>query len=88
MTFIRFFRFFNEIKRSYSKRCVDCKYYLTSTIINENNRNYFATAKCRKFLSETTDGMGPEFEYAYITRSEKSMCGPQGTYFKPFNKTK
>lgn len=83
MTFIRFF---NEIKRSYSKRCVDCKFYLTSSLINENNRNYFATAKCRKFLSASTDATGSLYEYAYITRSEKSMCGPQGTHFEPLIK--
>lgn len=86
MTFIRFF---NEIKRSYSKCCVDCKYYLTTNFTTETdlkNINYFATAKCRKFLSEKADGMGPEYEYAYITRSEKSMCGPQGTHFKPLIK--
>jgi hypothetical protein len=85
MTFIRFF---NEIKKAQSICCIDCKYYLTSTLINEKNINYFATAKCRKFLSANADGMGSEYEYAYIVRGEKTMCGPQGTYFKPLNKTK
>ena len=83
MTFIYFF---NQIKRSIPK-CVDCKYYLSQ---NQKENKIFesATAKCRKFLSETTDGMGPEYEYAYIARGEKTMCGPQGTYFKPLNNTK
>jgi hypothetical protein len=83
MTFIYFF---NQIKRTVPK-CIDCKYYLTQ---NQQENKIFesARAKCRKFLSATTDGMGPEYEYAYIVRGEKTMCGPQGRYFQPLNKTK
>jgi hypothetical protein len=39
-----------------------------------------------KFLSPDTDGRGSEFEYAYIVRSEKSMCGPDGIYFEKLPK--
>lgn len=83
MTFIFFF---NQIKRTVPK-CIDCKYYLTQNH-QENKIFESATAKCRKFLSETADGMGAEYEYAYIVRGEKTMCGPQGTHFKPLKKTK
>jgi hypothetical protein len=83
MTFIYFF---NQIKQTVPK-CMDCKYYLTQNH-PENQIFGLATSKCRKFLSANTDGMGTEYEYAYIVRSEKVMCGPRGRYFQPLNKTK
>jgi hypothetical protein len=43
-------------------------------------------SKCMKFLSPLTDARGSEFEYAYIVRSEKSMCGPDGRYFEKLPK--
>jgi len=81
-----FIYFFNQIKRTVPK-CIDCKYYLTP---NQQENKIFesATAKCRKFLSETADGLGVEYEHAYIVRGEKTMCGPRGIYFKHLNKTK
>jgi hypothetical protein len=80
MTFIYFF---NQIKRTVHK-CIDCKYYLTQ---NQRENKIFES-KCRKFLSEKADGMGSEYEYAYIVRGEKTMCGPRGVHFKELNKTK
>ena len=72
---------FNQIKRSLSiKKCIDCKYYYIPKI--NNDLSIYNVSKCMKFLSANTDARGSEFEYAYIVRSEKTMCGPNGKYFK------
>jgi len=72
---------FNQIKRSFSiKKCIDCKYYYIPKINNDSS--IYSVSKCMKFLSADTDGRGSEFEYAYIVRSEKTMCGPDGKYFE------
>jgi hypothetical protein len=72
---------FNQIKRSFSiKKCIDCKYYYIPKINNDSS--IYSVSKCMKFLSADTDARGSEFEYAYIVRSEKTMCGPDCKYFK------
>ena len=72
---------FNQIKRSFSiKKCIDCKYYYIPKINNDSS--IYSVSKCMKFLSADTDARGSEFEYAYIVRSEKTMCGPDGKYFE------
>ncbi len=72
---------FRQIQRSMSgRRCIDCNYYYIPK--TKGTTSIYKMSKCMKYLSPTTDGRGPEFEYAYIVRSEKSMCGPDGRYFK------
>ena len=72
---------FNQIKRSLSvKKCIDCKYYYIPKMNNDSS--IYTVSKCMKFLSADTDARGSEFEYAYIVRSEKIMCGPDGKYFE------
>jgi hypothetical protein len=46
--------------------------------------NEMANNKCVKFLA--LDNYN--YEYAYITRSETTMCGTKGVYFEPFAKIK
>ena len=72
---------FNQIKRSFSiKKCIDCKYYYIPKI--NNGSSIYSVSKCIKFLSANIEKRGHEFEYAYIVRSEKTMCGPDGKYFE------
>jgi hypothetical protein len=72
---------FNQIKRSLSvKKCIDCKHYYIPKMNNDSS--IYSVSKCMKFLSADTDARGSEFEYAYIVRSEKTMCGPDGKYFQ------
>jgi hypothetical protein len=47
-----------------------------------NEYSIYMNSKCMKYLSANTDARGSEFEYAYIVRSEKSMCGPDGIHFE------
>ena len=77
---------FNQIKRSLSvKKCIDCKYYYIPKM--NNGSSIYSVSKCMKFLSADTDARGPEFEYAYIVRSEKTMCGLDGKYFKKLSES-
>ena len=72
---------FNQIKRLLSvKKCIDCKYYYIPKI--NNGSSIYSVSKCIKFLSANIETRGHEFEYAYIVRSEKTMCGPDGKYFE------
>ena len=78
---MKIINFFNQIKRSLSvKRCIDCNYYYIPK--NKTDSSIYMVSKCMKYLSADTDARGSEFEYAYIVRSEKSMCGPDGIHFK------
>ena len=52
------------------KRCIDCKHYL--------QLNEMANNKCVKFLA--LDNYN--YEYAYIVRSETTMCGTKGVHFE------
>jgi len=72
-------RCLNSIKLA--PRCIDCKHYL----ITEPNRgaNIYATAKCTRVIYKCSDTGVNKFEYAYITRSEEKMCGPNGVHFLP-----
>ena len=72
---------FNQIKRSLSvKKCIDCKYYYIPKM--NNGSSIYSVSKCMNFLSANIETRGHEFEYAYIVRSEKTMCGPDGKYFE------
>jgi hypothetical protein len=72
---------FNQIKRSLSvKKCIDCKYYYIPKM--NNGSSIYSVSKCMNFLSANIEARGHEFEYAYIVRSEKTMCGPDGKYFE------
>lgn len=76
MTFIKYF---NSIK--FARCCIDCKHYL----ITGPNRgaNIYATAKCTRVIYKCSDTGVNKFEYAYITRSNEKMCGPNGINFSP-----
>ena len=68
MTFIIFLKQLKPIKR-----CIDCKHYLRVKGVNEMANN-----KCVKFLA--LDNYN--YEYAYIVRSETTMCGTKGVHFE------
>jgi hypothetical protein len=73
-------KIFNTIQRSISfRKCIDCNYYYIPK--TKRDTSIYMISKCMKFLSPKTDARGSEFEYAYIVRSEKSMCGPDGMHF-------
>ena len=77
-----FTNLFNQIKRSLSvRRCIDCNYYYIPKL--NNNSSVYMNSKCMKFLKANAESKGwSDFEYAYIVRSEKTMCGPDGKYFE------
>lgn len=72
MTFIHFF---NQIKTTpVIKRCFDCKYYLI-----ENNS--YANNLCTRVMYKCSDTHVNKYEYAYIARATKEICGPKGSHF-------
>jgi len=73
MTFIKFL---NQIK--IVPKCIDCKYYL---MIDVNSKNRYAESRCLKNVVKCSLTGLHKPEYAYIARSENSMCGPKGTNF-------
>lgn len=73
MTFIRFF---NQLKTiPVIKRCTNCKYYL----ITENSS--YANNLCVRVIYKCSDTCVNKYEYAYITRADKEICGPNGSHF-------
>jgi hypothetical protein len=84
MTFIRFL---NQIKTI--PKCVDCKHYSlqdTKYYLSQGNKYMYAEAKCLKNIVKCSDSGLYKAEYAYIARSENSMCGPQGLKFEAIKK--
>ena len=78
-------KLFRQFQRSMSvRRCIDCNYYYIPK--KKGDASLYMVSKCMKFLSPNTDARGSEFEYAYIVRSEKSMCGSDGRYFEKLPK--
>lgn len=65
-------------------RCVDCKNYSlqdTKYFLTQNTNYIYSEAKCLKYIVPcSTTGLHKQ-EYAYIARSEHTMCGPKGTNF-------
>lgn len=84
MTLIQFLKTIKPIPR-----CVDCKHYMlqdTKYYLNEGNKYMYAEAKCLKNIVQCSDTGLYKAEYAYIARSENSMCGPRGFKFEPIVK--
>ena len=79
---MKFINIFKIIQRTiiHTPKCINCNYFYIPRNIKE--KSIYSETKCMKFLSFKTDGRGPEFEYSYIARSDKTMCGPKGLYFK------
>jgi hypothetical protein len=46
----------------------------------------YSEAKCLKNIVQCSDTGLYKAEYAYIARSENSMCGPRGFKFEPIVK--
>ena len=76
-----FINLFKNIR--FVPRCIDCKYYLMENI--NNNENKYNTAKCMKNVIKCTDTGAHKYEYAYIARSENTMCGHNGANFEQKN---
>lgn len=73
MTFIRFF---NQLKTTPPiKRCTDCKYFL------QIDPNEYANNLCTRAIYRCSDTLVNKYEYAYIARATKEMCGPNGSNF-------
>jgi hypothetical protein len=73
MTFIHFF---NQLKTTpVIKRCIDCKYYL----IKETGS--YANNRCTRVIYKCSDTLVNKYEYAYIARADKEICGPKGSHF-------
>ena len=73
MTFIHFF---NQLKtRAPIKKCTDCKHYL------QTNPTSYANNKCTRVIYRCPDQGVNKFEYAYIARAAKEICGPKGSHF-------
>lgn len=82
---LSFTYFFNQIKnKQIPKCCVKCNYFYVPK--NTKEPSIFTVAKCMKFVSLYRDGSPPEFEYAIVARSRKSICGPEGIHFERLNK--
>jgi hypothetical protein len=75
MTFIKFLK---QIK--HLPKCIDCKNYLL-----QDTKYMYAEAKCLKNIVPCSLTGLYKPEYAYIARSENSMCGPKGFKFEPKN---
>lgn len=84
MTFIKFF---NQIKiyTPAQRNCVGCKHYLITGPIklSDPEINIYSTAKCTKIKYHSTNTGKIKYEYAYIARSDNTMCGPYGLNFDP-----
>ncbi len=83
MTFIRFL---NQIKNV--PRCIDCKNYSlqdTKYYLVQDTKYTYSEAKCLKNIVPCSLSGVYKPEYAYIARSENSMCGPKGLKFEAKN---
>ena len=84
MTFIRFLKQIKPVPK-----CVNCKHYSlqdTKSYLIQNTTYMYAEAKCLKNIVQCSDSGLYKSEYAYIARSENSMCGPKGLKFEPIKK--
>ena len=70
-----FIHFFNQLKTTPIKRCTDCKHYLLTTPTS------YANNKCTRVIYRCSDTLVNKFEYAYIARATKEICGPKGSHF-------
>ena len=75
-------------KTNITKKCIDCKHYVLNIAVNNDNTKFYdyVNAKCLKF--KTKNAVTNEIEYAnaYISRSERILCGSSGKHFaKKYN---
>ena len=70
-------------KTNITKKCIDCKHYVLNVAVNKDNTNFYdyANATCRKFRTKNIDTNQMEYANAYISRSERILCGSTGTHF-------
>ena len=84
MTFIKFF---NQLKiyTPVQRNCAGCKHYLITGPIKltDPETSIYSTAKCTKIMYHSTDTGKVKYEYAYIARSDDTMCGPYGLNYEP-----
>jgi len=66
-----------------TKKCIDCKHYVLNVAVNNDNTNFYdyANATCRKFRTKNIDTNQMEYINAYISRSERILCGSLGKHF-------
>jgi hypothetical protein len=94
--FFNFTRFFQSdildkgsTRNNIAKKCIDCKYYKIGMTKDrfDNIRYDWVNAKCLKYKLVNTDSLHPQNENekpylsAYVSRSEKSLCGPKGKFY-------
>ena len=70
-------------KTNITKKCIDCKHYVLNVAVNNDNTNFYdyANATCRNFRTKNIDTNEMEYAKAYISRSERILCGSLGTHF-------
>ena len=81
MTFIKFLKQIKPVPK-----CIDCKNYSlqdTKYYLSEGTKYMYAEAKCLKNIVPCSLTGVYKPEYAYIARSENTMCGPKGFKFEP-----
>ena len=81
MTFSKFLKQIKPIPK-----CIDCKNYSlqdTKYYLIQDTKYAYAEAKCLKNIVQCSLTGLYKPEYAYIARSENSMCGPKGLKFEP-----
>ena len=70
-------------KPNIEKKCIDCKHYVLNIAVNNDNTKFYdyANATCRKFKTKNLDTNQMEYANAYISRSERILCGSSGLHF-------
>jgi hypothetical protein len=89
MTFIKFFNQIKTIPNKPLPKCIDCKHYSlqdTKYYLSQGTKYMYAEAKCLKNIVHCSNTGVYKSEYAYIARSENSMCGPKGLKFEAIKK--
>ena len=84
MTFIKYLKQIKPVPK-----CIDCKNYSlqdTKYYLTQDTKYVYSEAKCLKNIVSCSLTGVYKPEYAYIARSENSMCGPKGFKFEPIKK--
>ena len=70
-------------KTNIETKCIDCKHYVLNIAVNNDNTKLYdyANATCRKFRTKNIDTNQMEYANAYISRSERILCGSLGLHF-------
>lgn len=66
-----------------TKKCIDCKHYVLNIAVNNHNTKFYdyANATCLKFKTKNINTNQMEYANAYISRSERILCGSTGKHF-------